>query len=78
MNQTLVDNTTLDYLVKCTKSHINARISHAQTLNNPDFFQFEISQLKNELKHLVGLDDHFVKQCEINIKAIEIISTTTL
>ena len=78
MNQTLVDNTTLDYLVECTKSHINARISHAQTLSKPDFFQFEIEQLKQDIKHLYSLDPKFVRQCEITIGAIEIISTTTL
>lgn len=78
MNQTLVDNATLDFLVESTKAHINARLTHAQSLSKPDFFQFEIEQLKKDVKQLSKIDPKFVRQCEISIGAIEIISTTTL
>lgn len=78
MNQTLVDNATLEFLIESTKSHINARLSHAQSLSKPDFFTFELEQLKKEIKHLAKIDPKFVRQCEISIGAIEIISNNEL
>lgn len=78
MNSTLVDNAILEFLIESTKAHINARLTHAQSLSKPDFFTFEIEQLKQEIKHLSKLDPKFVRQCEISIGAIEIISNTEL
>ena len=78
MNSTLVDNATLDFLVESTKAHINARLTHLQTIGEPDIFKSELAALKTEIKHLSKIDSQFVRQCEISIGAIEIISNNEL
>lgn len=78
MNQTLVDNATLDFLVESTKAHINARLTHLQTIGEPDILKSELAVLKSETKLLSKIDSQFVRQCEISIGAIDIISNNEL
>ena len=78
MNSTLVDNATLDFLVESTKAHINARLTHLQTINDTACFKSEVDILKSEIKLLSKIDSQFVRQCEISIGAIEIISNNEL
>ena len=78
MNSTLVDNATLGFLVESTKAHINARLMHLQSINDTTLFKSEVDTLKSEIKLLSKIDSQFVRQCEISIGAIEIISNNEL
>lgn len=78
MNQTLVDNATLDFLIESPKARINSRLALLQTMSDPSIFKSEVESIKQEIKHLTKIDAKFVRQCEISIGAIEIISNTEL
>ena len=78
MNSTLVDNATLDFLTESTKAHINARLTHLQTINDTSLFKSELAVLKTEIQLLSKIDSQFVRQCEISIGAIDIISNNEL
>lgn len=75
---TAVDNATLDFLVESTKARINSKLSLLQITNDPIIFKSEVDLIKQEIKHLSKLDPKFVRQCEISIGAIEIISNNEL
>ncbi len=78
MNSTLVDNATLGFLVESTKAHINARLTKVQAISEPNILKSELAVLKTEIKLLSKIDSQFVRQCEISIGAIEIISNNEL
>lgn len=78
MNSTLVDNATLDFLTESTKAHINARLTHLQTIGDTTLFKSEVDILKSKIKLLSKIDSQFVRQSEISIGAIEIISNNEL
>ena len=79
MNQTLVDNATLDFLVESTKAHINSQISNIHSeVKDPILLLDRLMQISRDAMHLNKLDSQFVNEVFNQIDCIKPLSTTTL
>lgn len=78
MNQTLVDNATLDFLVESTKKYIRNRIKYAGTFPYVEDMQKEILAIENDLKKFNEVEPHFVTKAILELNELKPISTTEL
>lgn len=79
MNQTLVDNATLDFLVESTKAHINAQISNIHSeVKDPILLLDRLMQISRDSMLLNKFDPEFVEEIFDQIDCIKPLSTTTL
>ena len=79
MNQALVDNETLVFLIESTKAHISNQVSNIHSeVKDPIVLFDKLMQISRDAMLLNKFDPEFVEEIFDQIDYIKPISTTTL